>query len=653
MPRRPANRPAPTAVRADTLRPDTFPPDTLAPDTLPPSDTLPPQSAIITRRRDAPIEAEQPARTAAPSLPELAESLPSRDSTLKVGSVARRLVEVLRDRGVDTYFGVPGGPICPLFEAVRLCAGATLVEARHESHAAFAAVAYHRATGRTPVLLVTAGPGITHAVTGVASASLERAPLLVIAGDVAWATHGGRLAQDSGPEGLSVEHLLASVTRAQVRVTNGRSAASQALCALEWAEDPARPGPALLVVPIDRATEDAPSFDGPRSVRGARPGPDPESVRRVADMLQQAQRPLLVLGNACRRDPALVARLVDCLDVPFVTTPSAKGVVSERHPRSLRTGGMAASQWARRYTGDPVDVALVIGTDLDDTSIGPTPYIGPGGQLIHVDIDPRVFQRNLPTTLGITADLVAFCECLMSIVGDGMVRQAEAILALESARSASAFDVPNFDLDAAEQLAPHRAIADLEAAFGSRARFVSDIGEHMLFALHYLTASGPDAFHIQLNLGSMGSGIAGSVGLALADPTSPVVCICGDGGMHMSGMEILTAKKLGLPVVYAVFNDSRYNMVYHGMRQIFGAASDHATPDVDFAAWARSMDIPAAVIRSPGELTSSLARDLCASRGPVLLDLRIDRDIRVRGGGRVEALRHMSMLSAASNRGAQ
>lgn len=589
----------------------------------------------------------------APSLPQLAETLPATDSTLKAGSVARRLVEVLLERGVDTYFGVPGGPICPLFEAVRLCPGATLVEARHETHAAFAAVAYHRGTGRTPVLMVTAGPGITHAVTGIASASFERAPLLVLAGDVAWATHGGRLAQDSGPEGLSVEHILASVTRAQVRVTNGRSAASQALCALEWAEDPARPGPALLVVPIDRATEEAPSFAGPRAVRGTRLAPDPGSVRRVAELLQQAKRPLLVLGNACRRDPAVVARLVDCLDVPFVTTPSAKGIVSERHPRSLRTGGMAASQWARRYTAEGVDVALVLGTDLDDTSIGPTPYIGAGGQLIHVDIDPRVFQRNLPTALGITADLAEFCEQLTRVVGDGMVRQAEAILALEAARAVSPFDVPNFDLDASAKLAPHRAVADLESAFGPRARFVSDIGEHMLFALHYLTATGPDAFHIQLNLGSMGSGIAGSVGLALADPSAKVVCICGDGGMHMSGMEILTAKKLGLSVVYAVFNDSRYNMVYHGMRQIFGAASDHSTPDVDFAAWAQAMDIPAAVIRAPGELTSTLVRELCAGGGPVLLDLRIDRDIRVRGGGRVEALRHMSMLSAANQGGAR
>jgi acetolactate synthase I/II/III large subunit len=605
-------------------------------------DTIPPESTIVSRRATSALQADQPT-----------ERIESSPSSLPASSVARRLVEVLLARGIDTYFGVPGGPICPLFEAVRLESKVRLVESRHESHAAFSAAAYHRATGKTPVLLVTAGPGITHCVSGVASACLERAAVLVVAGDVAWATHGGRLAQDSGPEGLAAEQILASITRAQVRVTNGRSAVSQALSALERAEDPTRPGPALLVVPIDRATEEAPSFDVADAAAVRRRTPDKSAVRRVADAFEGAKRPLLVLGNATRRDPAAVRDLVDRLDVPFITTPAAKGVVDERHPRSLRNGGMAASKWARRYTAEPVDVALVLGTDLDDTSIGPTPYIGQGGSLFHVDIEPRVFHRNLPTKLGITSDLVEFCQHLGAAIGDGRVRQAEAILALENARSAPAFDVPDFETDDSSGLQPHRAVGDLQAAFGPTARFVSDIGEHMLFALHYLTASGPDAFHIQLNLGSMGSGIAASVGLGLADPRRTVVCICGDGGMHMSGMEILTAKKLELPVVYAVFNDSRYNMVHHGMRQIFGSASDYATPDVDFAAWAQAMGIPAAVIRSGGELTPALAQGLMAGGGPVVLDLRIDREVRVQGGGRVEALRHMSMLSAGSAREAR
>src|SRR6185503_1320466 len=128
----------------------------------------------------------------------------------------------------------------------------------------------------------------------------------------------------------------------------------------------------------------------------------------------------------------------------------------------------------------------------------------------------------------------------------------------------------------------HRLLLDLESAVGPRARFVTDIGEHMLFALHYLTAQAPDLFHVQLNLGSMGSGIAGAIGLSMADRSRPVVCIAGDGGMHMAGMEALVAVRERLPILFLVFNDGRYNMVHHGMRQIFGEAEQYATPAVDF-----------------------------------------------------------------------
>src|SRR5690606_12758620 len=147
-----------------------------------------------------------------------------------------------------------------------------------------------------------------------------------------------------------------------------------------------RPGPALLVVPLDRATAPAPAVEifEPQQAYTLR-APKALLEKTVA-WISEARRPLLVIGAGCREHAAWLRHLVDVLDVPFVTTPRAKGLVSELHPRSLRNGGMAASLWARRYTAEPVDVTLVLGTDLDDTSMGPTPYVGLGGRLIHVDI---------------------------------------------------------------------------------------------------------------------------------------------------------------------------------------------------------------------------------------------------------------------------
>jgi len=556
-----------------------------------------------------------------------------------------RIVEALIERGVDTFFGIPGGPICPIFEALRLCEGATLIESRHEANAGFAAAAYYRATGRPAGVVVTAGPGATNAITGITSAYLENIPVFVLSGDVAWSSHGGRLAQNSGPEGIDVEQLYSSITRTQLRITNGRSAVSQVLAALDTALSFTQSGPVLVVLPIDKATEPAPALRLPPPLRHTTIAASDDSVRFTAKTLANAERPLLVLGAGCLKHAEWVRQLVDVLDVPFLTTPRAKGVVSEEHPRSLRTGGMAASMWARAYTSGGVDAALVLGSDLDDTSVGPTPYLSPGGTLVHVDLNPLVFNRNLPTSLGITADLAHFADEMYQIVTREGLRNGRGRALMRAVKQSSAFDVEDFRSDIDFRIPPHRAIGDLQSSAGPRARFVTDIGEHMLYALHYLVARGPQDFHIQLNLGSMGSGIAGAIGLAVADPSRPVICICGDGGMQMAGGELLTAKKLRLPIVYAIFNDSRYNMVHHGMKQIFGSTDGYETPTVDFSVWAGSMGISARIIRQGGEIDAALIESLLADGGPVVLDIRIDREQRIRGGGRVEALQHMSILS--------
>lgn len=555
---------------------------------------------------------------------------------------ADHVVDALVEAGIDTVFGVPGGPVMPFFDAVVRRPGIRLVESRHESHAAFAAMGYFRATGRPAVVAVTAGPGATNAITGIVAAHLESVPMLVVCGDVAWGSTGGKLAQDSGPEGIAIESMLARATRATIRVAQAKSAASQALAALDAATSPLRPGPALLVLPLERGAAQAsvPRIDRAPVRASARPGA--AAVREAADLLASAERPLLVLGAACRPHAAVIRKLVDAFDVPFMTTPQAKGVVSEEHPRSLRNGGLAASWWARRYTAPGVDACLALGTDLDDSSIGPTRPVGPNGTLVHVDLDATVFNRNHPTHLGVAADLGEFAEALYELVTREGLRNGRTTRMLREIRSASPFDCPSFASDDAEMIAPHRAVADLEAAAGPDARFVSDIGEHMLFALHYLTARGPDRMVIHLGLGSMGSGIASAVGLALGDRSRRVVCICGDGGMQMSGMEALVAIKQRLPIVYAVFNDGRYNMVYHGYRQTFDREEPWSSPFVDFASWARAIGLPSVRVHRPGEITSEML-DRLTVNGPALLDIRIDASVRVRGAGRVEALQHMSM----------
>lgn len=555
--------------------------------------------------------------------------------------VARGLVRALSEAGVDTYFGVPGGPIISVFHQVLLEDGVRLVEPRHETGGAFAAMGYHRATGRVPGLIVTAGPGITNAVTGVAAAFAERVPMVVLCGDVAG--DGRCLAQDLDVAGRGgVERIFGGITRAVRRVRRPSAALSELRAAFAAATDPRHPGPVVLVVPIDLADVEAapPSLHAPSPPTPRAPF-DPELSHVILSRIASARRPLLVVGAACRGHEAQVRALVDALGVPVMTTPQAKGLVPETHPASLRGGGMSASFWARRYCAEGPDVALVLGTDLDDTSTAGTPVVGDEGEVIHVDVDPTVFGRNFPTWLGVEATLAHAAEGLVAAAAERGELPRETARLMGEAKERSPFDEPGFREDDASPIAPHRVIADLERAARPSDRFVTDIGEHMLFALHYLTSDTPDRFTIHLGLGSMGSGIGSAIGLALGDPSRRVICVCGDGGMQMNGAEILVARAHRLPIVYAIFNDARYNMVFHGYRLTHGREEPWATGRMDFVRWAEAHGVAGHRVEHPGEITTELLDTLTAA-GPAVLDIRQDRDRRIRGDGRIEALRQMS-----------
>lgn len=558
-------------------------------------------------------------------------------------SASTAIVRTLWAAGIDTYFGLPGGPIIPLFDAILGDPRVMLVEPRHETGGAFAAMGFHRATGRVPAVVVTAGPGATNVLTGVVAAHLERTPMIVICGDVPWAATGMRLAQHTGGDGIGVERIFNGVTRAVVRVARGESAAAQVQRAIDAATDPEHPGPVLVVLSVDQAGAPVTSprlHAPPRAVEPR--APSLPVLASVSRQLARAERPLVVVGAGALGHEAAILRMVEAVGVPFVTTPMAKGLLPESHPLSLRTCGLGASWWARRYMRAGCDATVVLGTDLDDSAMAGTPPIGSGGHLAHVDLDPSVFGRNHPTAMGIVADVGAFAASLAAF-GAARSRRGPALAA--EIHAESPFDVPEFATDAATPIAPHRVIADLEAASRPDDILVSDIGEHMLFALHYLTADRPDRFVVHLGLGSMGSGIGSSVGLALGARGRRVLCVCGDGGMQMAGMELLVARKHALPVVLVVFNDARYNMVFHGYRHTFGREAAWDSPRVDFAAWARAIGVASATIERPGQITPRLLDELTA-HGPAVLDVRQDANVRIRGDGRIEAIAQMSMLHA-------
>ncbi|MCK9567565.1 thiamine pyrophosphate-binding protein [Candidatus Pacearchaeota archaeon] len=550
--------------------------------------------------------------------------------------VADTIVHTLISSNINHFFGVPGGPISPIFDAILGNTTATLIESRQETGAAFAAGGYNRISGHVPCVMVTAGPGATNVVTGVTAAYLEHTPMIVLAGDVSW-TKGGRMLQDSGPQGIDMEGMFRGVTKATIRIRQAKSAAAHVMAAIQIATNPNNPGPVLIVIAIEVASELEVTPETQMMACYLDYRISQATVEMIRDKIINAERPLLVLGAGCRPFAQSLETLLSIFKVPFVTTPRGKGVVSESHSCSLRHGGLAASMWAREYCQRGVDFALVLGTDLDDCSIGPTKYIREGGELVHVDLDSTVFNRNLPTTLGLVTNVGSLLNQLIVATFDMAINLKDEVREI---KSHSAFDVWDFETQPSVIITPYRAIFDLQTACPD-ARFVTDIGEHMLFALHYLTATNPQQFTIHLGLGSMGSGICSAIGMAIADRGTGVICICGDGGMQMNGMEVITAKMQRLPILFAIFNDSRYNMVYHGYKQVYGKETPVETPLIDFRSWGLSMGIASERINHSGEITPNLIGALMHD-GPAILDIRIDRNFHIAGGGRNEALQLMS-----------
>ena len=546
-------------------------------------------------------------------------------------TVAKFLIEELYARGIDTYFGIPGGPIGPLFDGIYRTPGVKLIESKHETAALFEAIGYYKVTGKTPVVLVTAGPGITNALTGIASAKALRVPVLVLCGDVSWEKRNHIMLQNGGPEGIDIEKTFAPHTDDVLRIKDP-STAIQEITQLLSSRNSLAPSIIILPLHINNVKIEKPNIHQILLPKFSSKIKN-DILVKVSHLLQQAKHPLVIVGYGAYSCVPEINQLINKLSIPFVTTPQAKGIIDEMHPLSLRHGGIGASQYIRKYIETIPDVVLALGTDLDDCSVGTTEYIGEQTKLIHIDLNSRVFNRKYPTEIGIISDLKTFCDQFNEIGYLPVDRQ-------NIKDNISPFDVASFREDGSFPIAPHRVLAELESSCPDNVRFVTDIGEHMLFCLHYLTITKDRKFSIDLGLGSMGSGICQSIGMCLGD-RRPTICVCGDGCFQMHGMEILTAIKHNLPIVFVIFNDARYNMVSHGFNFSFGLKLNPGqTNYIDFIKLAEALGIKGAKITEAGQINSRMM-DILLNNGPAILDVRINKEIRIKGAGRNEVLKHM------------
>jgi acetolactate synthase-1/2/3 large subunit len=541
------------------------------------------------------------------------------------------LVDMLEQAGVEMVFGIPGGAIAPVHDAL-LDSGIRVVTTRHESGALFAAAGYARATGKLGVVAVTSGPGVLNAMTGIATAWCDGVQLLVLVGEVSRQSHGKGVLQDGSSHGLQVVEMTRHISKLALEVPR-TSALPHLLRRAITTASSGRPGPVVLTLPLDVTTGQVvpPRGGGRAEVRSLI---DPTLIDEITTLVMNAERPLILAGCGVRGDgaPVRLRAVAERLNCPVVTTPKGKGVFPEDHPLALGVLGVGGHRSSRRYIESGVDVVIAIGTSLGDIATeGFLPQLQ-ATTLVHVDIEPSQLGRSYSPTHAVVASAADFLGMVAERLAE---RRTRSRTLLGSTGGIVRHELPSSAK--ADRIAAHDAISEIQELLPSDTIFAVDSGEHFVFATHFLELTLPDSFLVMTGLGSMGPSIGAAIGAQLAHPDRFVAAICGDGCFAMNAFEIATAAAENLPIRVFVFNDERLGMVEIANQRIYGRSPEYPLKAVDVCTLAQGLGATTLRVNRVGQLRSAHATILHA-RGPVVVDVRIDPDIFLQRTERVAAM---------------
>ena len=555
------------------------------------------------------------------------------------------LVGYLAQLGVDFVFGIPGGAIEPLVNALARSerqGGPRCVTSRHETGAAFMAEGYHTASGKLAVCFATTGPGATNLITGVASAFANQVPMLVITAQTPLETFGRGAFQESSCTGINTLSMFEAITRYNSLVSHPDQFEAKFAAAVLRAFEYPR-GPVHLSVPMDVMR--AQGARARRFSQLSRHLREPDMVDESAlvelrQLLTASRSPVLVIGNrAAEAMPGILA-LAEARQIPMVVTPNGNGLVKFEHPLYRGVIGFAGHASALRALRDSrVDLVIAIGTSLGEwASNGWDELSLLNDRLVHVEASTYHFVASPMARLHVAgalpkvvAELLASeparAGTLKPVADQGAGAPCQVVLE----------DPAGYRSDQSPIL-PQRLMALLPELFPPDTRYLADTGNSFAWAIHYLHPSPPSGVHDAhlrgglfrtcLEFSSMGWAIGSAVGTALALPDTAVVCITGDGSYLMSGQEITVALTENLSVFFVILNDAGYGMVKHGQRQTGAEPLGYALPPVDFAAMARAMGVDGYVIESVEDLRALDITALCRQRRPILLDVRIDPEAK-------------------------
>ncbi|MER8766876.1 MULTISPECIES: thiamine pyrophosphate-binding protein [unclassified Mesorhizobium] len=556
---------------------------------------------------------------------------------------AEALVDVLDREGVRHVFGVPGGPVLGLCDAISRHPRISLVLTKHEQAAAYAAFGSALATGQMGVCLATLGPGATNLLAGLPVARVEAVPVLAITGQVQLSGMARGAHQDaSGWYGTPDQKAMFGGTCKQTELCTLASSLPDLARRAIRAATSDRQGPVHVSIPsgLLHETIDYSPLDPKQYRLMENCAVDKGAAARVARALSEAKAPAILLGGRAMRPacgPAVRA-LADAFGIALCADLASKSVVDEHHSNYLGCIGVLGHKAAENFLKKTADLILSVGQSFDEIStLGWDPAFAERRSLIQLDSIGEEIGKAFPVSdasVGhLPALLEAICEAHPTLSQERLVGRQQRLA--EELRRNPTFSSVEMVSDKVPML-PQRVMADLTAAVPEDAVVLSDSSKWARWLGRFFRAREGQIFSAH-DYEPMGWAVAAALGVQAARPDTPVICLSGDGAFLMAALEVSTAVDHSLPIVWMVMNDGRLGIIHDLQRTLFGGrvcGTTFNTPNLP--AFAQSLGADGAVVESPGALVSALSAAITAKR-PTILDIRFDVE-------EIPALRPRSLL---------
>ena len=540
-------------------------------------------------------------------------------------------VEVLAEQGVDTLFGYPGGAVLNLYdELYKNSDRIRHVLTAHEQGASHAADGYARATGRTGVVLATSGPGATNLVTGIATAYMDSVPMVAFTGNVATTLLGKDSFQEAYIEGITMP-----ITKHNYTVRRVEDLADTMRAAFRIAQS-GRKGPVLVDIPKDvtaAVCEFTPKE--PELIRTVT-SYNEEDVQKAAAMINEAKRPIVYFGGGVRSAVGCqpLRDLLTKADIPATYTLMAAGVLSYGEEHNLGLLGMHGCYTANKAI-DEADLVIAVGTRFSDrVALNPDAF-AKRAKIIQIDIDPSELGKNVDIDLSLTGDASYVLQAILP-----HVKEAKHADWMDQIHAWQAMDYKPVDSDT--ELKPHQIINEICEQAGPEAVYVTDVGQHQMWAAQYLHHTKSRGFLTSGGLGTMGFGYGAAIGAQMAlGRDARVVMLTGDGSFHMNLNEGCTAVSYDLPIITVIFNNQVLGMVRQWQTTFYEKRYSDTDPHrkTDFIKLAEAFGAKGYRATTPAEFKAAFT-DAMKQQGPSWIDCRIGKDEKVLpmipGGGTIE-----------------